>query len=120
MYRKYHNTKVTCDGQVFDSKHEARRYRELLLMEQQGIITDLQRQVKFTLLPAQREPDTIGARGGIKRGKIIEKECTYYADFVYVQDGKVVVEDAKGFKNDVYRIKRKMMLYFHGIQIKET
>jgi hypothetical protein len=75
--------------------------------------------VKFILIPAQYEPDTIGARGGVKRGKLLEREVSYVADFVYTQDGKTIVEDTKGFKTKDYIIKRKLMLYVHGIRIKE-
>lgn len=117
---KYHAKKITVNGKVFDSKKEYRRFCELYLLEKAGEISDLQRQVKFVLIPAQYEPDTIGKRGAVKRGKLIERECSYLADFVYTQDGKTVVEDTKGFKTADYKIKRKLMLYVHGIRIKET
>ena len=105
---------------TFDSLKEYRRFCELSLLEKAGKVTDLQRQVKFVLIPTQREPDTIGKRGGVKKGKTIEQECSYVADFVYVQDGETVVEDSKGFRTADYKIKRKLMLYIHGIRIKET
>lgn len=119
---KYSNKKVEVDGIIFDSKREAKRYQELLLLEKTGAITNLQRQVKYVLIPTQREPDTVGARGGIHKGKVIEKECAYYADFVYFDREKqeMVVEDTKGMKTTEYIIKRKMMLYRHGIRIKEV
>ena len=119
---KYGNRKIAFDGQTFDSKKEMRHYTELLLLEKAGKITDLQRQVKFQLIPAQREPDTIGPKGGHKPGKLIEREVAYVADFVYIDQrtGKKVVEDTKGFRTKEYTIKRKMMLYFHGIRIKEV
>ena len=118
---KYHSKKVEFNGIVFDSKKEARRFAELSLLEKAGAIQDLQRQVKYVLIPAQREPDTVGARGGIKKGKTIEKECAYIADFVYkdLTLNQTVVEDTKGFKTKDYIIKRKLMLYVHGIRIKE-
>lgn len=116
---KYKNKKVVIDGIVFDSKREAKRYGELLLLEKVGAITNLQRQVKYVLIPAQREPDTVGVRGGIHKGKLIEKECAYYADFVYEQDGETVVEDTKGMRTTEYVIKRKLLLYIHGIRITE-
>lgn len=121
MKNKYHSKKVEVNGIVFDSKKEARRFAELSLLEKAGTIQDLQRQVKFILIPAQREPDTVGARGGIKKGKTIEKECAYIADFVYkdLTLNETVVEDTKGFKTKDYIIKRKLMLYVHGIRIKE-
>ena len=77
-------------------------------------------QVKYILIPAQREPDTVGARGGIHKGKLIERECTYVADFVYKENGQTVVEDTKGFRTKDYLLKRKMLLFFHGIKIKEV
>lgn len=105
---------------TFDSLKEYRRFCELSLLEKAGKVTDLKRQVKFVLIPTQREPDTIGKRGGVKKGKTIEQECSYVADFVYVQDGETVVEDSKGFRTADYKIKRKLMLWVHGIRIKET
>ena len=117
--RKYGNRKARYNGAVYDSRKEARRAAELFLLEKAGKITDLQTQVKFVLIPTQREPDTVGKRGGIKKGKVIEKECSYYADFVYKENGKTVVEDTKGFRTKDYIIKRKLMLYVHGIKIKE-
>lgn len=119
MKSKYHSRKITRDGMTFDSVKEYRRFCELSLLERAGTITDLQRQVKFVLIPAQREPDTIGKRGGIIKGKLIERECAYIADFVYVENGKKVVEDTKGFKTPDYIIKRKLMLWVHGIRINE-
>ena len=120
MQNKYHSRKISHDGMTFDSLKEYRRYCELVLLEKAGQVTELQRQVKFVLIPAQREPDSIGKRGGVIKGKLIEKECAYIADFVYKENGKTVVEDTKGFKTKDYILKRKMLLYFHGIRIKEV
>ncbi len=117
---KYKSKKVACDGMTFDSLKEAKRFHELRLLEKAGEISDLQTQVKFTLIPAQHEPATIGKRGGVRRGNLIERECSYIADFVYTQGGKQVVEDTKGFRTEAYIIKRKLMLYIHGIRIKEV
>ena len=117
---KYGNKKTKVDGIVFDSLKEAKRWKELSLMQKSGMIQNLQRQVKFVLIPAQREPDTIGKKGGIHKGKLIERECAYVADFVYQEGEKTVVEDTKGVRTTEYVIKRKMMLYFHGIRIKEV
>lgn len=116
-------TITNSDGTVitFDSKKEMQRFVELRYMEQAGLISDLQRQVKFVLIPAQREPDEIGKRGGVKKGKTIEKEVSYIADFTYTdKEGRFIVEDVKGVKTPEYVIKRKMMLYFHKIRIKEV
>ena len=120
---KYHNHKVTIDGETYDSKKEMHRYSELCIMQKAGMIYGLERQKKFVLIPAQREPDTIGARGGKHKGKVIEKECAYYADFYYhTKDGDAVVEDVKSeaTKTPQYILKRKLMLYIHGIRIKEV
>lgn len=118
-YTKYRSKKVTVDGICFDSKKEANRYCELKMLEKAGEICNLQRQVKYVLIPAQREPDTVGARGGVKKGKLIERECAYMADFVYEENGETVVEDTKGFRTTEYVIKRKLMLKVHGIRIRE-
>lgn len=122
--RKYGNKKVTIGGMVFDSKKEAKRFEELFLMEKAGEISGLRRQVKYVLIPAQREfLDEIYTRGEKKGenkpGRLLESECTYIADFVYYKDGEVIVEDTKGFRTKEYIIKRKLMLYMHHIRIKE-
>lgn len=95
----------------------------MLLLEKAGAITDLQRQVKFVLIPAQYETfERYGKKGQrLKDGqRCIEKECAYVADFVYTENGKKVVEDTKGFRTKDYIIKRKLMLWVHGIRIKEV
>ena len=79
---KYKADKVVVDGVKFDSKREARRYRELKLLEKAGEISDLQMQVKFVLIPAQREPDTIGKRGG--RGLVDDAPHLEPGDFASV------------------------------------
>lgn len=106
---KYKAKKVTVNGITFDSQKEANRYRELVLLERAGRIQNLQRQVKFELLPSQKID-----------GKVAERACHYVADFLYTENGKQIVEDTKGFKTPEYKIKKKMLLYFHGIRIKET
>jgi len=120
---KYHNSPKVVDGIQFDSTKEARRYTELKLMQKAGMISGLELQKKYVLIPTQREPDTIGARGGRHRGKVIEKECSYYADFAYYdKNGEQVVEDVKSLatKTPQYAIKRKLMLYIHGIRVHEV
>ena len=90
-------------------------------MEEAEQISDLRRQVKYVLIPAQREPDTIGKRGGKIKGKLIERECSYIADFVYKDNqGNTIVEDTKGMRTTEYVIKRKLMLYLKNIRIKEV
>ena len=106
-------------GMTFASKKEADRYMVLKNLEAKGKITDLKTQVKFVLIPAQREPDTVGVRGGKVKGKLIERELSYVADFVYYRDGEMIVEDTKGMRTPEYIIKRKVLLYMTGIRIRE-
>ena len=108
---KYYARKTEIDGIVFDSKHEAERYCELKLMARAGEIRELMLQYPFELIPAQKD----------EKGRMIERPVCYIADFVYFdRDGNLVVEDAKGMKTEVYKLKRKMMLYFKGIKIREV
>ena len=124
---------MTVDGITFDSKKEYKRWRELCLLQKAGEITDLERQVKFELIPAQTRTIETGERykrndfaRGISAGDpktktvTLEKACVYVADFVYKQDGKQVVEDTKGVRTEAYIIKRKMMLWVYGIKVKEV
>lgn len=112
---KYRNQPVvTADGERFDSKAEARRCAELLLLQRAGEIRELRRQVAFLLIPAQRD----------SAGKAV-RAVTYVADFVYEEvdlrgHWSLVVEDVKGVRTDAYRIKRKLMLQVHGIDIREV
>jgi hypothetical protein len=121
---KYNNKKIVVDGEIFDSKKEYKRYCELSLLEKAGAITELQRQVKYVLIPAQYEEyERYGKKGQrLKDGtKCIEKECAYVADFIYrdTESGELVVEDTKGFRTKDYIIKRKLMLHVHGIRLVE-
>jgi hypothetical protein len=108
---KYGAKKTELDGIRFDSKREANRYAELKLMERAKEISHLERQHRFTLIGEQKDED----------GKIIERPVTYVADFVYRdKEGHTVVEDAKGVKTEVYKIKRKLMLMIYGVRIREV
>lgn len=100
---KYRNRKTVVDGITFDSKREAERYKELRLLERGGLITDLRLQVPFELIPKQPG----------------ERAVKYVADFVYTENGRMVVEDVKGYRTDVYRLKRRMMQAKYGITIQE-
>ena len=108
---KYRNKKCVLDGIEFDSKKEMRRYSELKLL---------------LLLPDQYEPSTEvytrgENKGKLKKGKLLEKSCSYIADFTYNdRGGNYIVEDVKGKRTKEYIIKKKLMLYFHGVRIKET
>lgn len=120
---KYRAKKASVDGIEFDSRKEANRYCELKLLQRAGKIQNLELQKAFELIPAQREADTIGKRGGVIKGKVIEKAVFYRADFVYTENGETVIEDVKGYKGGgayaVFTIKRKLLLYKYGIKIKE-
>ena len=106
---KYRNKKWELDGQTFDSQHEARRYQELRYLLRAGIISNLQRQVPYELIPSQK-----------RDGKVVERPVKYIADFVYTENGEEVVEDAKGVRTKEYIIKRKLMLWQYGIRVKEV
>lgn len=125
MRTKYHNRKITREGLTFDSLKEYRRFCELRLLEKAGEIQNLERQKPFELIPAQYEYyERYGKNGKrLKDGKrCVEKSVVYNADFVYTKDGKIVVEDTKSAitKTKDYVLKRKMLLYFHGIRIREV
>ena len=111
-FSKYGNRKITPPGgEKFDSMKEYNRWGQLKLLQRAGKISGLERQVKFLLLPVQRD----------EQGKLLEHARSYVADFVYTDDkGNRIVEDCKGCKTDVYKLKKAMMLYFHRIRIKET
>lgn len=123
---KYHNKKYTYLGIKFDSLKECRRYSELRLLEQAGKIKDLELQKAYELIPSQYEESTETYTKGIhkgepKPGRLLERAVVYRADFAYIdcETGKYVVEDTKGFRTPEYILKRKMLLYIHGIKIKE-
>lgn len=105
---KYHAKKTVVDGITFDSRKEADRYLVLKGMEEDGSIEDLRRQVRYELVPAF---DVDGRH---------YRPVFYVADFVYVEDGKTVVEDVKGMKTDAYRLKSKLFARRYGLNIRET
>lgn len=105
---KYRAKKTTVDGITFDSRKEADRYLVLKGMEEDGLISDLHRQVRYELLPAF---DVDGRH---------YRPVYYVADFVYVEDGKEVVEDVKGMRTDVYKLKSKLFARRYGMSIRET
>lgn len=105
---KYHAKKTVVDGITFDSKREADRYLVLKSMEEDGTIEDLRRQVRYELIPAF---DVDGKH---------HRAVSYVADFVYRENGHEVIEDVKGVVTDVYRLKRKLVAYRYGANIRET
>ena len=123
MKNKYGSRKIIRDGIEWDSVKEYRRYCELSLLERAGEIHNLERQKPFELIPAQYEYYARYGKNGkrLKDGKrCIEQSVVYKADFVYTENGLTVVEDTKGFRTKDYIIKRKLMLWVHGIKIKEV
>jgi hypothetical protein len=119
---KYGNKKTVVDGIKFDSMREAARYRELKLLEKAGKITELQLQVEFVLAPGVKYAD-----------KRPTPPIRYIADFVYFEvvdapkeiapTGKIyrhTVEDAKGMRTQVYKIKKHLMMAAHKIEVKEV
>ena len=132
MYRrrgaKLGNRKVTVDVIEFDSKKEAQRYYELKLLQRAGVISELELQKEYELIPAQYEYFPRYGKTGkrLKDGKrCIEKSCVYKSDFAYMKDGQQVVEDVKGYRDPrsagyaKFVIKRKLMLHIYGIRVIE-
>ncbi|UVX69664.1 MAG: Protein of unknown function (DUF1064) [Namikivirus sakae] len=105
---KYHAKKTTVDGITFDSRREADRYLVLKSMEEDGAIEDLRRQVRYELIPAF---DVDGRH---------YRPVFYMADFAYVENGREVVEDVKGMRTDVYKLKSKLFARRYGKAIRET
>jgi len=102
MRNKYGARKTIVDGITFDSKKEARRYSELKLLEKCGKIEDLELHPRFDFVI-----------NGVKCG-------FYKADFRYIENGFEIIEDVKGMRTPVYRIKKKLMKAIHDIDIFET
>ena len=108
---KYHNTRVTVDGIKFDSKAEADRWCELMMLQKAGMIRNLERQVRIEL-----QPKFVTA-GDLVDGKVTIRAIVYVADFVYLDHGikadhwEYVIEDKKGHKTKDYFLKKKMLLY---------
>lgn len=124
---KYHSTKTMVNGVKFDSAKEAQRWSDLSIMQRAGLISNLQRQVKYELIPNQYEEviTYTPKRHQEKKQKVLlEQGISYIADFVYEKDGKTVVEDVKGYREGqayaLFKIKRKLMLYIHGIKVVEV
>ena len=120
---KYRNVKIEIDGQVFDSQKEYRVYKELTYRQMAGEISNLQRQVKFVLLPTQYYATDIKLKNGKPKMKA-ERAVEYIADFMYTDTatGLTIVSDCKSEitrKDTTYILKRKLMLYFHNIHIVE-
>ena len=109
-YNKYNNKKVEYDGHVFDSQKECTRYKQLRLLERAGLIKDLELQKEYIL------------QDKFKLNNKTIRKITYVADFTYYSDidKKVHVVDVKGFKTEVYKLKKKLFEYKYGIEIEEV
>lgn len=119
---KYHNKKVEVDGMLFDSQREASVYKGLKIRQDLGEIFEIRRQVVFVLLPPQLEVQEYHDKKGRprQRTRVAEKAVKYIADFVVIYaNGDQEVIDAKGMRTAVYKIKKKLMRYVHGIKITE-
>lgn len=106
---KYRNVKCELDGITFDSARERDRYAELKMLERSGQIQNLVLQPSFEIVPPV-----------IEDGKVVQRAVTYRADFSYMQDDEIVVEDAKGVLTDVYKLKKKLMRSVYGIKVREV
>ena len=130
--RKFNNKRMTTPDGDFDSKGEWERWLFLKDAERRGQIAELRRQVKYVLLPTQYRTEVVHLKTKDKEvQRVAEREVTYTADFVYKVprrtpiDGpcgvyETVVEDFKGFPNDRWPLKKAMMLYFHGVSVREV
>ncbi len=101
FYSKYKAKKTVIDGITFDSKAEAKRYQELKLIERAGQIKHLSLQPRFTL-----QEGFVNIHTGKK-----ERAIEYVADFMYLENGVIIVEDVKGMKTSDYKIKRKLFIH---------
>lgn len=118
---KYGNKKIQTAEGTFDSSGEWKRWLVLKEAERRGEIANLRRQVEYVLLPTQYRTETVHLKTKDKEVKrVATRQVTYTADAVYEKDGQVVVEDFKGFPNDRWPMKKAMMLYFHGIEVREV
>jgi len=121
--RKYRNKKMVVDGIQFDSRREGQYYVKLKLLLAAGEISDLRLQVPYEIIPAiyKDEVKHLKTKDKVVR-KCVQRATTYVADFVYVDNatGETKVVDTKGFRTKEYKLKKKMMLAFNGIDIIEA
>lgn len=109
MRNKYNAKKINTEQfGKFDSKTEFLRFLYLKDLQDKGLITDLKRQVKYLLIPAQK-----------KNKKVLYRECSYISDFEYnLQSGEHIVEDVKGLVLPVFKLKQKLMYWLYGIEVR--
>jgi len=121
---KYGNRKFEADGFKWDSQREYERWRVLCHMAANGEIKDLKRQIEFVLIPSLYEDVIIQLKTKTKAKRItVQRPISYVADFSYIDaEGNYIVEDVKISPKCLpkeYVLKKKLLRYFHGIEIKE-
>lgn len=122
MKNKFNNRKIVFQGETYDSQLELSRFLFLSNREKEGEITNLRRQVEYLLIPAQYGTEIKHLKTKDKEVRVLlERSCSYIADFVYERNGETIVEDCKGSKYIItadFKIKKKLMLWVHQIQVK--
>ena len=122
MKNKFNNRKIVFQGETYDSQLELARYVFLSNRQKEGEISDLRRQVEYLLIPAQYGTEIRHLKTKDKEVRVLlERPCSYIADFVYERNGKTIVEDCKGAKaiiTETAKIKKKLLLWVHGIELR--
>lgn len=122
MRPKYGNHKIKNAYGTYDSQLEFARFLFLSNREKEGEITNLRRQVEYLLIPAQYGTEIKHLKTKDKEVRVLlERSCSYIADFVYERNGKTIVEDCKGSKYIItadFKIKKKLLLWVHGIELR--
>lgn len=122
MRPKYGNHKIKNAYGTYDSQLEFARFLFLSNREKEGEITNLRRQVEYLLIPAQYGTEIKHLKTKDKEVRVLlERSCSYVADFVYERNGKTIVEDCKGAKaviTEAAKIKKKLLLWVHGIELR--
>ncbi len=122
MRPKYGNSKIKNAYGTFDSQLEWSRFLFLSNREKEGEITNLRRQVEYLLIPAQYGTEIKHLKTKDKEVRVLlERSCSYIADYVYERNGETIVEDCKGAKGiitEAAKIKKKLLLWVHGIELR--
>ena len=122
MRPKYGNNKIKNAFGTYDSELEWSRFIFLSNRQKEGEISDLRRQVEYLLIPAQYGTEIRHLKTKDKEVRVLlERPCSYIADFVYERNGKTIVEDCKGAKaiiTETAKIKKKLLLWVHGIELR--
>ena len=122
MRTKYGNNKIKNAFGTYDSELEYARFIFLSNRQKEGEISGLRRQVEYLLIPAQYGTEIRHLKTKDKEVRVLlERPCSYIADFVYERNGKTIVEDCKGAKaiiTETAKIKKKLLLWVHGIELR--